>query len=226
MIHFMSVTKHGPKPGPGADNPAIRPDTNVGSNGKVANTQWLANTSLWQAILSKWRCIFNICRKRASVPRSRKFEEILSFLADILSKSGKVEPILSSRRAISRPIDKLFPWKISIIYQLGYWQHNFSKPRLSTLLKKWKSTAVEFTLFFLRRLTQNIIWPWLACHDHWTELFRKETKRSYISKELLFKVIFFFPMHLFAPPPVMLALFSLIWVIGEVFPLWLVMITW
>ena len=49
-----------------------------------------------------------------------KFEEILSFFADILSKSGKVEPILSSRRAISRPIDKLFPWKISIIYQLGY----------------------------------------------------------------------------------------------------------
>ena len=153
MIHFMSVTKHGPKPGPGADNPPIRPDTNVGSNGKVANTQWLANTSLWQAILSKWRCIFNICRKRSSAPRSPpQIWRNLIIFADLLSKSGKVEPILSSRRAISRPIDKLFPWKISIIYQLGYWQHNFSKPRLLTLLKKWKNTVVEFTLFFLRGL--------------------------------------------------------------------------
>ena len=81
--------------------------------------------------------VHNICRKRSSIFVTAKFEDVLSFFADILSKSGKVEPILSSRRAISRPIDKLFPQKISIIYQLGYWQPNFSKPWLSRKVEKY-----------------------------------------------------------------------------------------
>ena len=128
--------------------------------------------------------VHNICRKRSSIFVTAKFEDFLSFFADILSKSGKVEPILSSRRAISRPIDKLFPQKISIIYQLGYWQPNFSKPWLSRKVEKYCNEV--YLLFSCTDIALQV----LGCVDWIRGLFRPLGRESSREGALILTVWF------------------------------------